>query len=58
MKVGDLVISIRFPTMGVGVVVNIDTIEKGGYALAIFGVHGEQPVYPTDSWTKVISESR
>ena len=54
MSVGDLVRNIRHPHAGIGVVINVTTIEKGGYAIAIFGIHGEQIVYADEA--EVISE--
>ena len=53
MKVGDL-ISMRGHPHTIGIVTNVDTIEKGGYAIAIFGIHGEQIVYADEA--EIISE--
>jgi hypothetical protein len=60
VKVGDLVRNKRHPHAGIGVIISVDTIEKGyGYAIAIFPnlcFLGEQIVYPDEA--EVINESR
>ena len=58
MQVGDLVISTRpwLSNLGVGIVVNTNTMEKGGYALAVFGTYGQHPVYPDA--VRIINASR
>ena len=55
MKVGDLV-SMRGHPHTIGIVINVDTIEKGGYAIVVFPIHGEQCVYPDKA--EIINEAR
>ena len=53
-----MVISTRpwLSNLGVGIVVNTNTMEKGGYALAVFGTYGQHPVYPDA--VRIINASR
>jgi len=61
MKVGDLISMRGHPHSPgwwhtIGIVINVDTIEKGGYAIVVFPIHGEQCVYPDKA--EIINEAR